>query len=651
VPRLQQIDSANIVVKVAGSIVQQAQRELREVVVDLSLHAPSMFTITLSNPNMHWNEEATFREGKEIEIQYGIGETAPEKILSGRIASVEPQIDVENATIVLRGYDLSHKLYRGRYRRSFLDTKDSDLAQRLAGEAGLSVGTIDATSVTHKYLFQNNQTNAEFLLERARRIGYEMWVDDQAKFNFRKLPPSPPIAATLEWGNDLLAFSPRLSTAEQVNEVEVRGWDVKQKKAIVGTATSGTGEPQIGVSGGAGIAQTAWGQAKLAIVDEFIADAGEAKTLAQALLDEQTGAFVEAHGTCLANVKLVPGKLVEIKQVGTRFNGKYYLTQVTHEWIAGETMVTRFTASGKRDRGLWGLLAEPALEAGAHGTHLIAGVVIGIVTNNKDPDELCRVKVKFPWISANDESNWARVVTPMAGKDRGIFYLPEIDDEVLVGFEHGDIHRPYVLGSVYNGKDATPIKAADAVGGDGLVNKRVMKSRTGHMLTINDTAGGEQLLLVDKTTKNKITLNSPDNTLKIEFEGDITIDTKGKLIIKSKAGIEITSEAKISIKAKQDYAMESSLGKLTLAGQAGAEMSSQAAIKITGQTGVEAASQAQLKLSGQAGAEMSTPAMLKMSGQGGAEVSTSANLSLKGSLVNIQGSGPVSISGALVKLN
>lgn len=650
-PRLQQIDNAHIHIKVAGSVVQQAQRELREVVVDLSLHAPSMFTITLSNENMHWNEDATFREGKDIEIHYGIGDASPQKILSGKIASVEPQIDTENATIVLRGYDLSHKLYRGRYRRSFLDIKDSDLAQRLAGEAGLSVGTIDATTVTHKYLFQNNQTNAEFLLERARRIGYELWVDDQAKFNFRKLPASPPTAATLEWGNDLLTFSPRLSTAEQINEVEVRGWDVKQKKEIVGTASSGTGEPQIGVSGGAGIAQTAWGQAKLAIVDEYVADASEAKTLAQALLDEQTGTFVEAQGTCLANVSLVPGKLVEIKQVGTRFNGKYYLTQVTHEWIAGQTMVTRFTASGKRDRGLWGLLAEPALEAGAHGTHLIAGVVIGLVTNNKDPDELCRVKVKFPWLSGTDESNWARVVTPMAGKDRGIFYLPEIDDEVLVGFEHGDIHRPYVLGSVWNGKDGMPIKAADAVGSDGLVNKRVMKSRTGHMLTINDTKGGEQLLLVDKTSKNKITLNSPDNSLKIEFEGDITIDTKGKLIIKSKAGIEITSEATIKVEAKQDYSMKSSGGKLTLAGQTGAEMTTQAAAKIAGQTGVEVTSQAQLKMSGQAGAELTTNAMLKMSGQAGAEVSTTANLALKGSIVNLQGSGPVSVSGMPIKLN
>jgi uncharacterized protein involved in type VI secretion and phage assembly len=313
--------------------------------------------------------------------------------------------------------------------------------------------------------------------------------------------------------------------------------------------------------------------------------------------------------------------------------------------------VTRFTASGKRDPGLWGLLAEPALEAGAHGTHLIAGVVIGLVTNNKDPDELCRVKVKFPWMSDTDESNWARVVTPMAGKDRGIFYLPEINDEVLVGFEHGDIHRPYVLGSLWNGKDATPIKAADAVGGDGKVNKRVMKSRTGHMLTINDTAGGEQLLLVDKTTKNKITLNSPDNTLKIEFEGDITIDTKGKLIIKSKAGIEISSEAAISIEAKQDYSMKSTTGKLTLAGQAGAEMTTQAALKMSGQTGVEVASQAQLKLTGQTGAEMSTSVMLKLSGQAGAELSTAANLGLKGSMINVQGSGPVSVTGMPIKLN
>ncbi|MBN9127373.1 MAG: hypothetical protein J0I90_07300, partial [Nitrosospira sp.] len=81
------------------------------------------------------------------------------------------------------------------------------------------------------------------------------------------------------------------------------------------------------------------------------------------------------------------------------------------------------------------------------------GVVVGIVTNNRDPDNMHRVKVRFPWLSQNDESNWARVASPMAGNGRCAYFLPEVDDEVLLAFEHGSIEHPYVVGSLWNGRD------------------------------------------------------------------------------------------------------------------------------------------------------------------------------------------------------
>src|ERR1700750_1699162 len=84
------------------------------------------------------------------------------------------------------------------------------------------------------------------------------------------------------------------------------------------------------------------------------------------------------------------------------------------------------------------------------------GVVIGIVTNNQDPDGMHRVKVRFPWLNLDDESHWARVATPMAGDKRGAYFLPEPDDEVLVAFEHGSLEHPYVIGSLWNGKDKAP---------------------------------------------------------------------------------------------------------------------------------------------------------------------------------------------------
>ena len=99
--------------------------------------------------------------------------------------------------------------------------------------------------------------------------------------------------------------------------------------------------------------------------------------------------------------------------------------------------------------------------------HLLAGpapaslplglsVVVGRVVNNKDTEGLGRVKVKFEWLSDLNESAWARIAAPTAGKDRGIYFLPEIDDEVLVAFAHGDVRFPYVIGSLWNGVDVPP---------------------------------------------------------------------------------------------------------------------------------------------------------------------------------------------------
>lgn len=586
---------SHIALKIEGTVApEEVTTDLLQVVVDHSLHLPSMFTIRLLNHDMKWLQDETFREGKKIEIFCGA--RSKFKLISGKLANLEPDLDVIHPTLLVRGYDLSHKLYRGRHRRSFNRVTDSDLVKKLASEAGLRPGTIDATPEVHEYVFQNNQTNAEFLLERARRVGYELWVGGDA-LNFRKPSPNGQ-AVQLAWGEDLLSFRPRLSTAEQVNEVEVRGWDLRQKRAVVGRATAGQGAPQIGITQtGADIGQQTWGEAEFAIIDQFVRSPSEADTLAQAVLDEMASVFVEAEGTCNTNGDILPGKQIQIDGVGSRFNGSYYVTQVTHEWNSESGMRTHFSVSGRRDRGLWSLLHDSTpTQAG------IQGMVIGIVTNNKDPDELGRIRVKFPWLSDSDESAWARIVSPMAGGGRGLLYIPEVDDEVLVGFEHGDIHRPFIMGALWNGKDKLPMNASQAVGGDGKVNKRVIKSRSGHTVTLDDTSGSEEITIVDKTGSNKIVFHSPDNSMQIQVQGDLTIEAQGKLTLKAMKGVEMSSDTDVSIK---------------------------------GQTGIDVSSQSTLKLSGQASAELSS----------------SAEAKVDGSLVNIQGTGPVSVTGTPIRLN
>ena len=183
----------------------------------------------------------------------------------------------------------------------------------------------------------------------------------------------------------------------------------------------------------------------------------------------------------------------------------------------------------------------------------INGVVIGIVTNNNDPENLGRIRVKFPWLSNEDESDWARVASLMAGKDRGIYILPEIDDEVLVVFEHGDINMPYVIGSLWNGKDVPP-----ETNSDGKNNIRMIKSRSGHVIRIDDTNGKEKIEIVDKTEKNIISIDAKDNKISIISDKDIEISAPhGKITIDAQ-DIEIRSSAATKIESAADMDVKAS---------------------------------------------------------------------------------------------
>lgn len=190
----------------------------------------------------------------------------------------------------------------------------------------------------------------------------------------------------------------------------------------------------------------------------------------------------------------------------------------------------------------------------------IYGVVVGIVTNNKDTEKLGRVKVKIPRLSGEDESNWARVISFMAGKERGAFFLPEIDDEVLVAFEYGDINMPYVIGSLWNGKDVPPENNSD-----GKNNIRVIRSRSGHVITLDDSDGSEQIKIMDKTQKNMIIIDAKNNKISIKSDKDIELSApNGKVTIEA-MDIETKSTASTKIEATSGVDVKAS-GNLNIKG-------------------------------------------------------------------------------------
>lgn len=153
------------------------------------------------------------------------------------------------------------------------------------------------------------------------------------------------------------------------------------------------------------------------------------------------------------------------------------------------------------------------------------GVMVGIVTDNQDPEGLGRVRVRFPWLSEGDASHWARVAVAMAGHARGLFLLPEVDDEVLVAFEHGRPESAYVLGALWNGADKPP--------GDPATHKdiRMLRSRAGHEIVLDDTKGAERVTVSAGKDAGKIVIDMTNGSITVTGDKQLVLACTGQITI------------------------------------------------------------------------------------------------------------------------
>ena len=508
---------------------------------------PAMLTVGLRDGDREILDRAGVVVGSRLEIRAGpVGEVATEPLVLAEVLTIEASYSERASTVTVRGYDVSHRLHRNRRTRSWTDVTDGDVVRSVVEAAGLELGTIDDPGVVHEHVAQVDRTDWNFLSSRARDCGRVLRVSgerlelvprEQATAGPQPGRLAPEQAGQLVLGLGLTSLRGRVSAAELPARVEVRGWASETKSPVVSSAP--VRAP--GVDVGSDPLQLADSGSVLAVADRTVTTQEEADSLAAVLAAEAGSLFAEAHATCRGDPSLRCGSVVSVGLAGTIFSGRWTVTSACHT----------FDTDGYRTTLVLG--AEPratALGAALPGDRgaTARGPVVGLVSDVADPAARGRVRVRFPWLSDQYVSNWARVVHPGAGPDRGLLVLPEVDDEVLVAFEQGDERRPVVLGGLHNGQDHPPLAAGDVDDDEGDIRARGLVSRLGHRIVLDDGSDHPGIALVTGKQNIRIVLDDEERTLKVEAGGDVTVHADGDASVSGRS-VRVSGEQEVVLSA------------------------------------------------------------------------------------------------------
>ena len=452
--------------------------------VSRALGVPSELTLRFSDDEFALLDGNRYVVGATIEVKFPTDPSTLASVFEGEIISVgtDQLADrhFDGCELTVTALDKSHRLGRETKVRTFQRMKYSSIVSTIATEVGLRANVAD-TTVTFDYLIQTT-TNYAFLEEIAFRTGFE-WRVDGSELIFQPRAATAPITVT--YGTDLRRIRARFSAASEATNVTVRSWDPSSRQSVTGNQTMSAAR-QNGATGGDSSLVTSGRQKArdfgkpLGSSSLIATSTDEAQQLAGALGARVATADLEVRCECLGHPLIKPGSTVQIANAGTKLSGTYYVTSVDHHFGRDGDMVTTFSTGPRDSASIVELLGGGTDRIGPFGRF---GLTIGIVTNNKDPDALGRVRVKFPALSDAEESWWARVVTPGGGSQAGLIFIPQVGDEVLVGFEHGDLRRPYVLGGLW-GANARPPLHHDAFLAQNKVVEWGLKTMNGSTLAI-----------------------------------------------------------------------------------------------------------------------------------------------------------------------
>ncbi|URC14626.1 type VI secretion system tip protein VgrG [Flavobacterium sp. B183] len=544
--------------------------QVKSIVVQNEVNRIPMAQIVLtdgeaSERDFKLSNEDLLIPGKKIEINAGY-HNDEEAIYKGIIIKHSIKIKSGASLLIIECKDEAVKLTIGRKSKYFYDVKDSDAFEEIIGTYGLEKD-VEATNFSHKELVQYNTSDWDFIVSRAQANGKLCFVEN-GKITISKPDLSSAAVETITFGATLLDFDAEIDARNQFAKVSSYSWDYTNQELVEIEAS----DPGVSLNGNLSASDLSetieLENLELrhggAITETELQDWADAKLLFQQL--SKVRGRVKFQG--IPAVK--PNTIITLEGVGDRFNGSAYITGVFHELTEGNwTIDAQFGLNPEWFSETYDIHTP----TGSGIMPAIKGLHAGIVTQlEDDPNGEDRILVKIPIINNEEQGIWCRVASPDAGENRGIFFRPEIEDEVIIGFVNEDPNNAIVLGMLHSSGKPSPITASDDNHQKGIVTRSEMKvmfddekksigieTPAGKKITLDEDQG---VIVIEDENSNVITIDS--NGIKMESAGNIEIVASGDVKIEG---------TNVSLKAKAQFKAE---------GSAGAEMSSSAVAIVKG---------------------------------------------------------------------
>lgn len=499
-----------------------------------------------SDQNFVISNSDDFVPGNTIQIKIGRDQQNT-TVFKGMIIKHHIKVTENGLTeLLIECKDEAVKMSIGRHNHYYENSTDSQVMDQIIGRyPGLSAN-VDATSLTHKELIQHHCTDWDFMLSRAEINGKLIMVDDGV-IKIQTPNTAADAALQVSYGSSLLEFEAEMDARTQWKSVEAKSWDYTNQSLFEHRSDSSSVR-EFGNLSGSEIAD-AINLEKLELRHSGQVLEAELQQWTDAAMLKSRLAKICGRAKFLGSSAIKPGQLIDLQGVGDRFNGKAFVSAVRHN--IGNGAWDTHVQFGLAPQ--WFHQSEGIVDTSAAGLLPgVHGLQIGkVVQLENDPDGEDRILVRLPIVDNNAQGIWARVASLDAGNNRGAFFRPEIDDEVVVGFLNDDPRDVIVLGMLHSSAKPAPINAQDVNHEKGFVtrsNMRIHFNDDTKVITIS-TPEGNRIVLSEQDTSIVLT---DQNNNKIELKpAGITLDSPADITIKAGGKIDISATAALTMQAAQ----------------------------------------------------------------------------------------------------